>query len=146
MKDYLTAKTKGKIITFLENHTSIEYDKTLTKSALIRHIIENEDKIDSYPDDYVASSNLEVTVIKHEPAPVHEVDINIRIEDEFTPKWRPSYRHQGELFQVVASDVISSYLRGVRDTYELQTIAYWVSVQGELLVRDATNQSFITLR
>ncbi|CAM0064475.1 prohead protease inhibitor [Vibrio phage K567] len=168
-EEYLKGKTKREVIEFQLAHTDIEYDKTLTKSAAIRLIMANVDKITSFPDDYldtsvissettcdlvdesdapivkttVEGSDVELEVVISNP--VEHIEVTIQIQDEFKPKWTPSYRHEGELFQVVKHDDIHAYLIGNRDTHELQTIAYWVALRGELLVRDNLSNSFVVL-
>lgn len=169
-EEYLKGKTKREVVEFQLEHTDIEYDKTLTKAATIRLIMANVDKITSFPDDYLDASvissettcdivdesddddtktplsadSVDVQVVIIEP--VEHIEVEIHIEDVFKPKWTPTYRHEGELFQVVNHDDIHAYLIGNRDTHELKTIAYWVAKRGELLVRDNLSNSFVVLR
>lgn len=159
-EEYLKGKTKRQCVDFVLIHTEIEYDKTLTKSGVIRQIMNNIDKIKSYPDDYVEPSvcdsnsecdNNDESLANIENTTLDAVEVELEVIEKdnsdvaFKPKWTPTYRRGDDVYQPVNHDDIHSYLIGRRDSHELQTIAHWVKIKGELMVHDALSNSFVVL-
>lgn len=169
--EYLKKQTKRGVAEFALKHYDIELDKSLTKSKMIEELIAHEivaqtevplecAVIDSETRcDLVDESDAKdaecVDVDSHEHLervgvvlvdPVDAIKVEIDIEDEFKPKWMPTYRRGDELYQPLSAEIIHDWHIGRRDSHDLKTIEHWVKLRGELLVHERNSNSFTYLR
>ncbi len=167
--EYLKKQTKRGVAEFALKHYDIELDNALTKSKMIEELMSNEivnnsdvplectvieskttcdlvDESDAIPiKDAEIAAEVDLTAIKLD-CPLGDEDLVIVIEDEFKPKWMPTYRRGDEMYQPLSADIIHDWHIGRRDSHDLKTIEHWVKLRGQLLVHERQSNSFTYLR
>lgn len=108
-------------------------------------VSDSEQKLET-PDELVAIPIKDADIASEVDLTTIKLDCPLGDEDEFKPKWMPSYRKGDEVYQPLTADVIHDWHIGRRDSYDLKTIEYWVNIRGELLVHERNSNSFTYLR